>query len=173
MRPVAEETNSMNKFKPGLIEYEVLSGQEIGAALARVGAFSEWSDGYLAFSNDEKRLDESVKRLEMGDLFSRKFKRGDVASLPNAEGYLMEVGLWCELGGILEEICVEREDMGFHIQKWTLHRDPSESNSGLACYYRYVDVLPRKNTRIFKEGLKRACEVVVPEKRLHFFITYG
>jgi len=173
MSPEAEETKNMDEFQEGIIEYEILANQEIAEVMKSLRDLSDWFDGYLAFSNYEKRLDESIKKLKVGDLLSRKFKCKDIAGIPDAQGYLMEIGLWCGREGEVEEICVEREDAGFHIQKWSLHKTASGANNGFRCYYRYVDVLPRKNTKIFKEGLNRACEVVVQEKRLHFFLICG
>lgn len=155
-------TDKQNKFEEGSISYKVKSGLDINAVAAMVGTLSGWSDGYLAFSNVEHRLDDTFRAIDIGSLLSGRYKNN---------GYVMEVGLWREDDETSEEIYIEREDNGFHTQRWILYKQSQHSGHD-SCYYRLVDTLWKKHIKTFeKTQAPSAYEVVVSEKRLHFFLT--
>ncbi|MBF0564915.1 MAG: hypothetical protein HQK89_06705 [Nitrospirae bacterium] len=168
-----------DKFSEGTIKYKILSGMEIDEVAKHTGELSEWSngDGYIAFSNRECRLNDFLNNspgLSLKDLLAKR----------DTTGYLMEIGLWREKNGTVEEICIEREDSGFHFQNWILYKEVKKgSGEGgcVLCYYRSVETLPREkplpreNTILSSGDEKsiRSYEVVLPEKWLHFFIIAG
>ena len=61
----------------------------------------KWSDGYLAFSNSEMRLGH-VSARPLSPLLDDT--RGKVANVTGAEGYFMELKLWCGQDGVREEL---------------------------------------------------------------------
>ena len=131
-----------------------------------------WDDGYLAFSNTELRInDKLLNGLKLEDILNGS------SSVNGVEGYLMEVDLWRHEGGVYKEISIEREDRGFLVQRWSLHTNIKENEKpdGYKCYYRKVNTLPRRpiadGARLFGDGELQSVEVIVPKRRLHFFIT--
>lgn len=158
------------EFMDGFIKYDVLvldTPELQKEHLDNIG-LSDWADGYLAFSNTEKRLSD-LKTHNLPDLFSK--------GLSGVEGYLMEVDLWKNKNGIYEEVSIEREDDYLLLQMWTLDATSQMKN----CYYRKVETIPRGSTLqptrslqpTFKDKDLNSLEVVFPEKRLHFFISAG
>lgn len=162
--------NKMKEFVPGNMKYTVSRTSTAEEVCPLTGGLSQWSGGYLAFSNKEGLL-AKLSGMDLEQLLKGKFRKGDIKGLPEAEGYLMEVGLWREAGDKVEEICVEREDAGFIMQRLELEKldkDGTDSN----CYYRPADTLPRPHT-IFR-GLKmKSYEVIQHDMRLHFFLIVG
>lgn len=146
-----------NKFEKGFVSYTVTS--KVPDNLS----FNSWADGYIAFSKGEMRLNE-IKYRDFSELIKNR-----ITGISGVDGYVMEINLWKSNGdGSYEEISIEREDKGFFIQSWKLSKN--EIDDGIMCYYREVNTQPRGNS-IFKE--LKAIEVIVPEYRLHFFITKG
>jgi hypothetical protein len=149
-----------NDFIDGYLVYEVCTEPVPRFEL------SEWSDGYLAFSNAERRLSE-LKSVGAAPLLA-----GRVLGIDGVEGYLMEVNIWRCRDGVYEELSVEREDRGFYVQRWRLEtREPAGKSPN--CYFRPAPTKPRKNSGLFSEDDLRSVEVVCPETRLQFFITCG
>lgn len=147
------------QFEKGVLAYEasITAVDEV-----RKISLKGWDDGYLAFSNTERRLREVD--IELGSLLDGNFE-----GLLAVEGYLMEIGLWRRLENIYEEVSVEREDAGFFRQWWKLEKLSNGDKRG-NCFYREVNTLPRPNS-IFKETGLRSLEVIVQDCRLHFFMT--
>lgn len=168
--------NNNMKFSKGLIEHEVLSGQNAEAVINKIGDYSKWTGGYFAFSRGECSKDmlgdiDIISKLLGNNRFNPK--TNPLSGFPEADGYLMEVGLWREEGNIVEEIHVEREDSGFFVQTWKLIKNPEvNDDEHKVCYYRLVNVLPRGNSNI-KDAISKVYEVILPLKRLHFFIMAG
>lgn len=172
---MSQKNNNMS-FSKGVIQHEVLTALTAEKVIEKIGNLSDsqWTDGYLAFSNGECRkikLDKQDIRTLLGN--NRFGKENSVTGFSEAEGYLIEIGLWRGNGDSAEEIYVEREDSGFFVQTWKLFKKSAEGNAEQeTCYYRLVDTLPRGNSLI-RDAISKAYEVVVPLKRLHFFITVG
>ena len=160
---------SNSEYQDGFITYEsgIRNPGDLGAIAAQ-----EWDDGYLAFSNREIRWkDRNGKTLI--DLFEG---RAD-GKIDDVEGFLMETGLWRgENNRMFEELCVEREDKGLFVQRWVLLTSGFEPEK-INCYYRDAHTMAggghSERHRIFGDKELNSIEVVVPEKRLHFFITAG
>lgn len=160
---------SSNEFQDGFITYE--SGLRKPEYFGALGE-QEWNDGYLAFSNREIRW-----RERSGHLLSNLLEGKADGKIHGMEGYLMDVGLWrSENDRLFEEICIEREDLGLFFQRWiliTAEFEPGKPN----CYYRHAHTMAggghSQNHWVFKTSDLKSIEVVVPETRLHFFITTG
>lgn len=149
-------------FNDGCIEYSVTSKIPVGFFL------EGWDDGYVAFSNKEFRLEEIKKKLD-GKSLSAIENINVKGVIEGAEGFLMEIGLWRKSDdGSYAEISIEREDVGFLVQEWKLSK--VKSDRSMLCYYREVETKPRGNS-IFKDSSIKSIEVIVPENRLHFFLT--
>ncbi|MDQ7031594.1 MAG: hypothetical protein Q9M37_02610 [Desulfonauticus sp.] len=119
----------------------------------------QWDNGYVAFSNREYPLQE-LKQLDLKQMLNQD-------QLPkDAEGYIMEIDLWRKTDHVYEEISIEREDTLFFIQHWQLFTQKIDGAD--LCFYRCASTAPRANS-IFNQ--LKSIEVVVPDKRLHFFIT--
>ncbi len=145
-----------------------------------------WDDGYIAFSNTERRLAAVIHDLPSMLLIPDQRVAGD-------QGYWMEIALWRpatrlrelaqESGGwqgfqpsINEELVLEREDDGFYMQYWKLDRDPGRADHN--CCFRDIRVFPRAARKalaeegpFFAEGELGATEVILLDKRLHFFLS--
>lgn len=146
------------EFYEGFIKYQVKFEIEDEIELR------DWDDGYIAFSNGEKRLKELLSMFSIStisELLQLKFNPVD-----GIEGYVVEVDLWRSRNNVYEEISIEREDRGFLLQHWILSQKELENSK--PCYLREVETLPRKNS-LFKR--LSSIEVIIPEFRLHFFIT--
>lgn len=153
-----------NIFSDGFITYtvETKSTHELPSGFS----FNDWDDGYAAFSNCEKRL-KDIKGRDFSELVKDR-----VTGISGAEGYLMEVDLWRRNSdGTYEEISIEREDRGFLVQQWRLSKN--NFDGGEPCYYCEADTQPRSNLRLFEKDELRSMEVIMPEHRLHFFLTAG
>lgn len=156
-----------DNFNEGYLFYEC--GLKTMDELRKDFDFKNWSDGCLAFSNTEKRLDEvssTIVDLIKGD------EKGKVTGIEGINGYLMEIDLWRKVDDRHEEICIEREDNGYYYQSWKLMKQPPTQEHYYACYYRYVETLPRYNS-LFKNNPLKSAEVIIPQNRFHFFITVG
>ncbi|RMG04484.1 MAG: hypothetical protein D6726_03275, partial [Nitrospirae bacterium] len=152
-------------FQKGFLIYEVLQVETPVSVNP-----DQWDDGYLAYSTVEERLSAvKGKDKDLKTLFSSH--TGD-----SGRGYLMEADLWRERDGVYEEMSIEREDGNFLIQTWRLYgsaETPPEQGA-LRCFYRHTKTMPRGlslERGLFKEEELKSIEVVVPERRLHFFIT--
>lgn len=132
--------------------------------IEKIKDFKEWNDGYAAFSSKELRLEEL--KLPLQDLEGRVDGK-----IHDIKGYLMEVGIWREDGKIAEEVYIEREDRGFYLEQWKLMMDGSSGGSeGHPCLWRKANVMAGKG-RIFQRGDLSAIEVIVPDYRLHIFLS--
>jgi hypothetical protein len=149
-----------HEFEDGHLTYEI--------ATEAMPAFdlSEWDDGYLAFSNAERRLSE-LKDLPVSRLLG-----GKAQGIDGVEGYLMEVGLWRSRDEVFEELSVEREDRGYFAQRWRLETRPTDGKTA-NCHFRRATTQPRAKGKLFSGSDLRSMEVVCPATRLHFFITCG
>lgn len=150
-------------FEEGRLTYTV---EEMDAEKASHVLAEAWEDGYLAFSNREVRL-AAISRGDRGMLSEGRIKENRLA----LNGYLMEAGLWRadkESGNIVD-VCLEREDDRFLVQRWELDM---QTTRGDVCYWRRHDKLPIKKGSLFERELG-AIEVIMPESRLHFFLTIG
>jgi len=159
------------RFQEGYLLYEV----HIDVADFRAYDWSIWEDGYLAFSNNERRFHKAEDPEKIPQLLSGENQRTD-------HGYLMELDLWrAPSEGVLRELVLQREGASFFVQDWTLWPNPPEGQKP-NCYFAEAETRPLtisngsswpKGTLHFKPDELRAMEVVVPDMRLHFFITTG
>jgi len=126
-----------------------------------------WDNGYLAFSNREILYAD----LPAGRL-SAALLRDRVTDLEGIEGYLMEIDLWRNCDGRLEELVAERADCGWQVQQWTLRTDVAEDEGN--CWYRPAATRPggHHHGRELFEQLS-TIEVVWPERRLNIFLGRG
>ncbi len=132
--------------------------------IEQIKDLKEWKDGYIAFSPKELRLKEL--NLPLQDLEGRVDGK-----IPDIEGYLMEVGIWREDGKTVEEIYTERNDRGFYLEQWKLMMDGASGGyEGYPCLWRKANVMAGKG-RIFQRGELSAIEVIVPDYRLHIFLS--
>ncbi|MEE4358313.1 MAG: hypothetical protein V2I97_17720 [Desulfococcaceae bacterium] len=161
---------SHTEFSKGFLSYK--SGMKNASDIDI--DFPQWKDGYIAFSNTEKRL-----------------KHTDISEITYADpvpgiGYVMEIDLWKKDKDVWEEIALEREDKGFFYQHWKLFGNGKTDDPDLekadCCFWRMADTLVRKPVRkdssIFGDTKKndlvlKTIEVICPQHRLHFFITAG
>lgn len=135
------------EFQPGKVMFSMEELSE-----PRAIEPSRWHDGYLAFSSEEFSLEEIVQRgIDIDGLLKN-------AKIEGIDGYLMELDLWRSDGDLYEELYMERTDMGWYI--FTVVLDTKAPRQEANCYWR------RANTSALK-----SIEVVVPQWRLHFFIT--
>jgi len=157
-------------FQDGQLLYETATLVSPSDLSEDRGLQSEWNDGYAAFSRGEVRL-TGVPNIKVPDLSNEK-----VSGVNGVEGYLMELNLWRHDGeGIFEEIIIEREDGGYFCQYWKLNTKSTTRETN--CYYRQAETFPRKTIGgrkpLFADNEMRSLECIVPEHRLHFFITTG
>jgi hypothetical protein len=160
-----------NGFNEGWVDYQAGLQADFDPAGLLAG---NWDDGFLAFSRGERRLFDFL--AENGSQPLARLQGQRVDGLTGVEGYLMELDLWRrdQETGCVEEIVAEREDRGFFVQTWRLETRPPE---GCApnCYFRPLASFSRKPIgdcpRIFPETALRAVEVIVADRRLHFFLT--
>lgn len=150
-------------FDDGYIKFSVEEIPEQDIISLRID-LNNWDDGYFAFSNCEKRLDEIRSKTSFHNLIAGNH------SLQDIHGYLIEIDLWRNRNSIFEEISIERDDNCFLYQKWSLGLQACDDD-GIKCYFRTMKTMFRENTKLFKDHEIESIEVVVPEKRLHFFIT--
>lgn len=155
---------------------------------------TDWKDGYYSFSHTEirKREFHNNKTLHDEILNKRENLLYERISLNGEDGnpktaYLMEIGLWknssFDNGKIFEEISIERDDNGFFLQQWKLFTGKKldfGSGSGsesewLECYYKTAETKQGKGAAftLFKGNELESIEIIIPEKRLHFFLTTG
>lgn len=129
-----------------------------------------WQDGFLAFSNCEKRWTNFPPDKIQG-LFAA---RNSVSDADGCDGFVMEAGMWRNHNGIYEECAIERSGDAFSVQYWCLYDTDTEQpkEDAMRCYFREADTSVRKNLKIFSEKLK-TFEVVVPNYRLHFYLVKG
>ncbi len=162
---------SVESFREGLIHYSVVTADSTVKLKEHLYTINlnEWTDGCVAFPRGEKRLADMPK-----DIGIEALAEDEVKSLVGIDGYLMEVDVWREKAGVYEEIAVEREDRGWFCQKWTLRTGEFKgaSEGYFPCYWRVVETMPISKG-LFKNRELTSVEVVVPEERLHFFITKG
>jgi hypothetical protein len=156
-------------FQAGFVKYKtgLKTADEAGALIDNPKC--KWTDGYLTFSKGELPLKSlptgPLSAMIAGTVPGIKDRKGE-----DIQGYLMEVDLWCKRDGCYKEISLERDDAVFYLQKWELAPDPIDGAQ--ICYWREVDILPHAKSTVFAADIK-ALEVIVPERRLHFFLTAG
>ena len=156
-------------FREGRLEYLSFTISNPSEMPLYVVFESPWRDGYATFSRGEVRL------AMLGSHTAAHLWEERVNNLPDCEGFLMEMDLWRDDGkGTYEEISIEREDDGFFCQYWRLEMS---GNKQANCYFRRAKTEPRRplggRPSLFGEGELLSWECVVPEHRLHFFITTG
>ncbi|HOL06556.1 MAG TPA: hypothetical protein PK864_11085 [Syntrophorhabdaceae bacterium] len=149
-------------FKEGLLQYTTRIS-DFNGLREEIGDLKQWDDGFLAFSNAEFRI--AHIDLPIDDLKERV--NGKISK---AEGYLMEVDLWRKKDGAYEELYVERDNRDFLIEKWVLLEQKDSESTGYMCFWRDTDVVINERS-IFKKEEISAVEVIVPDVRLHIFIT--
>ena len=158
----------MNDFNHGFLRYE--TGMKNAELLDSIIEMPRWDDGYVAFSELEKRIDD------LGDTpisFTDRI---------HGLGFVTEIDVWRHGDGVWEELVLEREDHGYFIQHWTLF-DQAETRpeNTRPCFWRRADTRARKplgTPGIFSDSQKgetllASLEVICPDKRLHFFLTTG
>ncbi len=157
------------EFKEGYLSYEV----HFNVVDFTKYDWSLWDDGFLAFSNDERRFDNTSHPAQIPLLLS-----GDKQKTPN--GYLMELDLWrTPLQGVFRELVLEREGTSFFLQDFTLCKTPPDGQKP-NCYFADAETRPIKRDAnkpgkrsLFESNEVNSIEVVVPDTRLHVFITTG
>jgi hypothetical protein len=154
-------------FLEGWLVYgaEAVSAPDLERLMAEA-----WRDGYFAFSRGQLRLADARPHAINDWLTDR------VVGLEGVEGYLMELDLWRTTpSGVMEEVVWEREDHGFWVQRFALTSHPLiQGNAN--CWYRPATTLPLANSLFVQsrgEAPLASVEVILKEKRLHFFITTG
>lgn len=157
------------EFHEGYLSYEV----HFNISDFNKYDWSLWDDGFLAFSDHEIRFDKQSDPGRIPSLLS-----GD--NQKTANGYLMELNLWrASSQGIFRELVLEREGESFFVQDLTLYKTPPEGKKP-NCYFADADtrppeINPKKTKRksLFELNQLGSIEVVVPESRLHVFLTTG
>lgn len=152
-----------HKFNDGCLTYTV---EEIDQVAAAAVLDQPWQDGYLALSDGEIRLGD-LESARIGELAA-----GRVAlAAAGLSGYLMEAGLWRTdaSGSRFAEVCLEREDDRYLLQRWELDTDPQPGDTP-KCFYRMAEKLPARKG-VFKESGLDAIEVIMPHTRLHIYMT--
>lgn len=162
-----------NNFEDGWLDYQVFSIAGPEELPQEIGWRLPWDDGCIAFSRGE------VPLADIADLGAPNLWNERAKGIEGVEGYLMEFDLWRhDAKGIFEEISIEREDGGFICQHWWLDTGETKETN---CYYRQAKTLARRPIRhpIGREalfdgaGLLLSLECIMPDHRLHFFITTG
>jgi hypothetical protein len=158
----------MKNFNDGFLRYE--TGMKQAESPDSFVDISQWEDGYIAFSELEKRIHD------LGDM---EFSLTDRI---HGLGFVTEIDVWRHGNGVWEELVLEREDHGYFMQHWTLF-DQAENRpeKTRACYWRQAETTARKplgNPGIFcaspkKDSPLHALEIICPDQRLHFFLTTG
>jgi hypothetical protein len=153
-----------NDFLPGYITWR-LQKKSKEQILNDSIDLSVWDDGYIAFSNQELRLNQ----VQMD------FKTLLASEPVNKNGYLMEIDLWRHENEMYEELSIERDDDGFLCQTWTLNVKLCQEITP-NCFYRKVNTLTRHNVQggnaVFDREQLKSIEVVMFEKRITLFLTY-
>lgn len=151
----------------GVQEYQTgrftFSSREVPLADATAPDLAAWRDGFVAFSSRETRL-QAFQESGLALTWER---------IDQESGYVMEINLWRDQDGVLEELCMERTDCGFLVQEWKLETTaPAEQGN---CYYREVQCRPRQGTasNIFTGSSVPCMEIVHPETRMHVFMSRG
>ncbi len=160
----------MDNFKQGYLIYSVKENLAVSELSDLIKSLT-WDDGFIAFSQGEFRWQgkgfDTIDDLKT--LLSVRHKG------KGYEGYVMEADLWREDGGMLyEELSIERDSTGFFVQHWQLHTsiDTVGDRKAFNCYYRHTHkVIPLRQSKLFQKGELSAIEVVVPEFRLHIYLT--
>jgi hypothetical protein len=158
-------------FAEGFMEIQVrtISPDDNQAGLP----LKDWDDGFLAFADTEKRL-SAFKSPDSILLWNIRTPYGQ-------EGWLMEADLWRTHNGVLEEICMEREDDGLLMQHWKLHtvipKTNQASDCGDICYYRPVKLSLQhalgERQSLWTEKTIDCMEIIHPSARLHIYLTTG
>lgn len=151
-----------NGFKEGTLKYRSLWG-DFNSIKDEIGNLEDWDDGYLAFSSSE------VRKKDMNTPIEKLSEKVD-GIIEGASGYLMEIDLWRKKDSTLEEIYIERNEKGFFMEKWMLFQKKEDHIEGFRCYYREIDALINERSILKRDDISTV-EVVVPEVRLHIFIT--
>jgi len=158
---MAEFKNS-DSFNMGYIQY-IQETKSIEQLISEV-ELDQWNDGYAAFSKGELRL-KNIENSSVKTLLTEKTKLEDL------DGYLMELGLWKNDGTQFEELSIERVDGSFLYQYWALNTDKTLESKCELCYWQKVEVARRTYIKTFDGQTLNCMEVVIPHKRLHFYIT--
>ncbi len=163
-----------NEFRPGRLEW--FAGRLPAAELKEKYLERNWDDGFVAFSNAEKRFKNFAGAKELARLLPGRIQDCEIpAGLAGLEGFLMEAGLWCHAAGCdsYEELAFEREGEAFFVQYWSLFCGEADAERARPCYYREAGTFIRGNLKqTFPEPLK-TFEVILPEERLRFYVTKG
>ncbi|MCX7635113.1 MAG: hypothetical protein N2Z74_05135 [Syntrophales bacterium] len=148
-------------FHEGSLQWQAAS--MTSDAIAEQFLQQTWDDGFLAFSDSERRLDKE------GFLLLTAALKGRADAVGGPTGYLMEAGLWRNRGAIVEELSLEREGEVFFVQYWRLtrHAPPEAAN----CYWREAATFVRGNLGHVFVGNIKTLEVIVPDHRLRLYLT--
>lgn len=162
------------QFEDGNVQYRVYQKANLSELPEEILPASSWNDGYVAFSRGEKRWAD-IPEEQRTSLWNLKLSKDD-AMMPGVEGYVMEINLWRHDGkGIFEEVSIERDDRLIFCQHWKLDTAPDQTLEK-RCFFRQAETIavkPVGKPPIFAEDELRSLECVVPEHRLHFFLTTG
>ncbi len=152
--------NNNEDFFPGVLEYhqEIKNSEDVLSLLTE----ADMKLGFAAFSKGEIKLPRDDFSIGI-DLLNKR------TTLKNCDGYLMELNLWENDGTVYEEIAVERTDEGFLTQTWKLNTTKKENGN---CLYRFREHPVLENSMLYG-GKIQTIETIMPEHRLHFFITIG
>ncbi len=161
-------------FEDGSLQYRIYQIATLSELPQDIHPASKWDDGYVAFSRGEKRW-KDIPEAKREALWDVKPSTGN-SDMPGVEGYVMEINLWRHDGqGTFEEISLEREDRQIFCQHLKLVTAPDQALE-LRCYFRQAETLAAKpvgKPPLFNDHELRSLECIVPEHRLHFFITTG
>lgn len=158
----------MNDFNHGFLRYE--TGMKNPELLDAIIEMPRWADGYVAFSELEKRIDDlDDTSISMTDRI-------------HGLGFVTEIDVWRHGAGVWEELVLEREDQGYFMQHWTLFEQAeTRPENTRNCFWRRAVTWARKplgtpgifSTSQKKESRLTCLEVICPDQRLHFFLTTG
>jgi hypothetical protein len=158
----------MNDFNHGFLRYE--TGMKDPESLDAIIEMPRWDDGYVAFSELEKRIyDLDDTPISMTDRI-------------HGLGFVTEIDVWRHGDGVWEELVLEREDHGYFMQHWTLFVEAeTRPENTRPCFWRRANTWARKllgTPGLFSDSQKgeprlTSLEVICPEQRLHFFLTTG
>lgn len=162
------------QFEDGSLQYRIYQKASLSELPAEILPASKWDDGYAAFSRGEKRWKDIPEAQRAGLWDLKPAKENPV--IPGVEGYVTEINLWRRDGeGLFEEVSIERDGRRIFCQHWKLD-SASDVTLENRCFFRQAETIAGKpvgRSSIFSENELRSLECIVPEHRLHFFITTG
>lgn len=169
------------EFKTGFCQYRAKKIEQIPGRFFKT---EDWQDGYYAFSHREVRKRDLDKLYKSNPRNANLFNNVDLLNermlLDGTATYIMEIGLWRTDGNnksrIYEEVSLERDEDFFFLQEWQLFTGDEHDSESLRCYYRCADTVPddlKGKEKLFNDNDLKSMEIIIPGKRLHFFLTTG